>query len=137
MNKIIKLYKKIEATLASSKFAFFIILLFAITLSYGTFMESFHGTDYANRLVYKSWFFMGLEGLMFLSIFFAVVVRLPMKKRLYGFYTIHAGLMMMFMGSLFTYLNGIDGSIQIIPNTPAKKVMINEDQLKITFSNSR
>ena len=134
MNKIKNLYKKIEGLLSSAKFAVVIILSFATTLCFGTFMESYHGTEYANRLVYKSWWFMGIEGMMFLSIFFAVVVRLPLKKHLYGFYTIHAGLMMMFMGSLFTYINGIDGSIQIIPNTPSKTIMVNEDYLKVSFS---
>lgn len=133
MNKIKLLYAQVEKTLASAKFAVVIILIFAIALVIGTFIESYNGTDYVNRAVYKAWWFMLIQGLMFLSIFFAVVVRLPLKKRLYGFYTIHAGLMMMFVGSVFTYINGIDGSIQILPNTPAKKIMVNEDYLKMTF----
>lgn len=135
MNNIKTLYLKIEKVISGVKFAAFIITLFTIALVVGTFQESYHGADYANRLIYKAWWFMGIEVLMFLSIFMAVVVRLPPKKRLYGFYTIHSGLMILFIGSLFTYINGVDGSIQLLPNTPAKRIYVNEDHVKISFSN--
>lgn len=135
MNKIKALYIKLEKILSSAKFAVVIISIFTLALVFGTFMESFHGADYASRLVYKSWWFILLEILMFLSIVMAVVVRLPLKKRLYGFYTIHSGLVILFIGSLFTYINGVDGSIQIIPNTPANKILIDRDYIRITFKN--
>lgn len=137
MQKLTALYQKFEKLVSGVKFAAFIITVFAIALVVGTFQESYHGADYANRIVYKAWWFMGIEILMFLSIFMAVVVRLPPKKRLYGFYTIHAGLMILFIGSLFTYINGVDGSIQLLPNTPAKRIFVNEDYLKINFSKNR
>ena len=95
MEKIFDIYKKIEAILSNVKFAVVIISLFTVALIYGTFMESYHGTDYANRLVYKAWWFMLIQLGMFLSIFMATVVRLPLKKRLYGFYVIHAGLIVL------------------------------------------
>ena len=81
------------------KFAVTIILLFAASLTYGTFMESYHGTDYANRLVYKSFPFMGLQLCMFLSILTATLQRFPMKRHLYGFYVLHLGLLILFLGS--------------------------------------
>ncbi len=126
-------YSKVEKVLSGVKFAAVIISLFTLALVVGTFVESYHGADYASRLIYKSWWFMAIEALMFVSIFMALVVRLPPKKRLYGFYTIHIGLMIIFIGSLFTYINGIDGSIQLLPNTPSKSIFINEDYLQITF----
>ncbi|MAZ47915.1 MAG: hypothetical protein CME65_05090 [Halobacteriovoraceae bacterium] len=135
MEKILKIYKQVEATLANVKFAVVIISLFTIALIYGTFMESYHGTDYANRLVYKAWWFMLIQLGMFLSIFMATVVRLPMKKRLHGFYVIHAGLLILFMGSFFTYINGVDGILQLLPNTPASSVSLSEDILKVDFQN--
>ena len=131
MNKIKNLYSKLEKVLSGVKFAVVIILLFAIALTFGTFMESYHGTDYANRLVYKSWWFITIEVLMFVSIVMATIVRLPPKKRLYGFYTIHSGLIILFIGSFFTYINGVDGSLQLLPNTPARKIFIDEDVLVI------
>ena len=136
MNDFKLLYSKFEKFFASAKFAVIIITIFTVTLIYGTFMESYHGADYANRLVYKSWWFILIELLMFTSIVMATIVRLPYKKRLKGFYIIHSGLVILFIGSFFTYINGIDGSIQLLPNTPSRKILINEDILKISFINS-
>lgn len=134
MEALLRYYKIFEKTVSNVKFAVVIITLFTLALVFGTFMESYHGADYAGRLVYKSWWFILIELGIFVSVFMATVVRLPAKKRLYGFYTIHAGILILFIGSFFTYINGIDGSIQLLPNTPAHKVLINEDVLKIEFT---
>jgi hypothetical protein len=96
-------------------------------------MESYHGTEYANKLVYKSVPFIFLQGLMFLSILMATLLRLPLKKQLYGFYTIHSGLIVLFVGSVATYITGIDGSMTLPPNTPNRFVSLNEDILTIKF----
>lgn len=133
MNTVISYYRKIELFFGNMKFAVVIILLFAISLAVGTFMESYHGTEYANRLIYKSIWFMGIQFCMFLSILFATLIRLPMKKHLYGFYVIHAGLIILFIGSFITYQSGVDGSITLTPNLPARQIQINDDELKIQF----
>lgn len=131
MNALIHTYRKVELFFGNLKFAVFIILIFAIALTYGTFMESYHGTDYANRLVYKSLWFMAIQFAMFLSILFATLIRLPLKKHLYGFYVIHAGLIILFLGSFITYQSGLDGTITLSPNLPAREIQVNEDELKI------
>ena len=113
MDTLISNYRKIENFFGNLKFAVVIIALFAIFLGYGTFMESYHGTEYANRLVYKSIFFMLIQFCMFLSIFFATMIRLPPRKHLYGFYVIHTGLIILFLGSFITYQSGIDGNITL------------------------
>jgi hypothetical protein len=134
MNTFFTYFHKTEKMLGHVKFAVSIIAIFAIYLTYGTFMESYHGTDYANRLVYKSWPFMGVQFLMFLSILVATLQRLPMKKHLYGFYVIHLGLITLFLGSFITYQAGVDGNLTLAPNTPASEVMLNTDQLKLQFT---
>jgi hypothetical protein len=133
MNNLLRTYRKVELFFGNMKFAVFIILVFAVTLAYGTFMESYHGPEYANRLVYKSWWFMGIQFGMFLSILFATLLRLPPKKTLYGFYAIHAGLITLFLGSFVTYQSGVDGTISLAPNLPARQVQVNEDEFKIQF----
>jgi hypothetical protein len=133
MNTILDYYRKVELFFGNLKFAVFIIVLFALALGYGTFMESYHGTEYANRLVYKSFWFMGIQLGMFLSILFATLIRLPVKKHLRGFYVIHAGLIILFLGSFVTYQSGVDGTITLSPNLPARQIQINEDELRIQF----
>ena len=133
MDTIIAYYRKIELFFGNLKFAVVIITAFAICLGYGTFMESYHGTEYANRLVYKSLLFMGIQFCMFLSIFFATLIRLPPKKHLYGFYVIHAGLLTLFAGSFITYQSGIDGTLTLAPNQPNRQIQLSDDEFKIQF----
>ena len=133
MEPIIKAYRKVELFFGNVKFAVVIILVFAVYLAVGTFMESYHGTEYANRLIYKSLPFMGVQFLMFLSIVLATTIRFPMKKHLYGFYTIHAGLIILFLGSFVTYESGVDGTLTLAPNLPNREIQLNEDELKIGF----
>lgn len=133
MNTLMHYYRKVELFFGNMKFAVVIITLFAIYLGYGTFMESYHGTEYANRLVYKSMPFMLVQFGMFLSILFATLIRLPPKKHLYGFYVIHAGLIILFLGSYITYQSGVDGSITLAPNLATRDIMINQDELSIQF----
>jgi hypothetical protein len=133
MNNLVSTYRKIELFFGNMKFAVVIILLFAISLGYGTFMESYHGTEYANRLIYKSLWFMGIQFGMFLSILFATLLRLPMKKHLYGFYVIHAGLITLFIGSYITYQSGVDGTVTLSPNLPSRQIQLSDDELKIQF----
>lgn len=129
MNTFFATYKKLENMLGHVKFAVTIILIFTAYLIYGTFMESYHGTDYANRLVYKSLPFMAVQLLMFLSILVATLQRLPMKRHLYGFYVLHLGLLILFLGSFVTYQAGVDGNMTLAPNTPTRQVQLNTDQL--------
>ena len=133
MNTIISYYRKVELFFGNAKFAVVIITIFAVVLGYGTFMESYHGTEYANRLVYKSFPFMALQFCMFLSIMFATLIRLPAKKHLYGFYTIHTGLITVFLGSFVTYQSGVDGSLTLAPNQASRQVQLSDDQFKIQF----
>lgn len=126
-----RLYKKIERTVGGLKFAVIIILVFTILMIIGTFLESWYGTDYANRIIYKTPIFMGVQFLMMLSIIFATLIRLPIKKRLYGFYVIHSGLIIIGIGSFTTYVAGIDGSIYLAPLTPSREIILNDDIIEI------
>lgn len=131
MDTLIAYYRKVELFFGNLKFAVVIITLFAICLGYGTFMESYHGTEYANRLVYKSLFFMGIQFCMFLSIVFATLIRLPPRKHLYGFYVIHTGLITLFLGSFITYQSGVDGTMTLAPNQATRNIQLSTDEFKM------
>ncbi|MBY0415465.1 MAG: cytochrome c biogenesis protein ResB, partial [Bdellovibrionales bacterium] len=89
--------------------------------------------DFANRTVYKTFGFMLIQFGMLMSIIFAAFLRLPPKKRLYGFYTIHSGLIIIGVGSMITYIAGVDGSINLAPNEPSRQVTLTQDVLKFTY----
>ena len=126
-------FKRVERVLGGLKFAVIIIVLFALFMIVGTLLESYSGADFANRLIYKSWPFILIQAFMFTSICFAAFLRLPPKKRLYGFYTIHTGLICVGLGALITYICGIDGNIFLPLNESARTVLLKDDLLKIHF----
>jgi hypothetical protein len=126
-------WDKVGRFLGSLKFAIVVISLFTLGMILGTFLESYYGTDFANRIVYKTFPFMLIQFGMFVSIIFAAVLRLPPKKRLYGFYVIHSGLIIIGLGSLITYIAGVDGQISLAPNEPNRQVILSKDILKITY----
>jgi hypothetical protein len=126
-------WQKWEKTLGGLKFAVILLLLFALSMAIGTFLESYYGTDFANRVLYKKFPFMLLQFGMFISILFAAFLRLPPKKRLYGFYTIHSGLICLGCGSFITWYAGVDGNIILPPNEPSREVILNQDVFKIHY----
>ena len=128
-------FYKIEKFFGNLKFAVSIILIFTLMMIIGTFIESSSGAEFANRLIYKNWPFILIQSLMFLSIFFAATLRLPPRKKLYGFYIIHSGLIIIGCGSFITYYSGIDGNILLYPNTPNRTVVLNDDQLYLNYPN--
>lgn len=132
-----KALKNLERNIGGLKFAVFIISLFALAMTIGTFLESYYGTDFANRMIYKTWWFMFIQFLIFLSIIFAATLRLPPKKRLYGFYTIHSGLIIIGIGSLITYIFGIDGQITLASKETNRTVILSKDVLKATFPDEK
>ena len=125
---------QIERTLGGPKFAVGLLILFSLCMIVGTFCESYYGTEFAGRLIYKNPLFMGLQLCMFLSIAFAALLRLPPRKRLYGFYTIHSGLILIGAGSFVTYYSGIDGQIYLPPQTPSRDILLGEDILQIRYT---
>lgn len=134
MKRLFKIdWNKVERTIGGMKFAVIIILLFSLAMIIGTFLESYYGTDFANRTVYKTFAFMLIQFGMLMSIIFAAFLRLPPKKRLYGFYTIHSGLIIIGVGSMITYIAGVDGNITLAPNEPNRQVILSKDVLKITY----
>lgn len=126
-------WNEVERTIGGLKFAVILILLFSLSMIIGTFLESYYGTDFANRTVYKTFAFMFIQFGMLMSIIFAAFLRLPPKKRLYGFYTIHAGLITIGVGSMITYIAGVDGNITLAPNEPNRQVILTKDVLKFTY----
>ncbi|MBT5093785.1 MAG: hypothetical protein HOM21_06060 [Halobacteriovoraceae bacterium] len=133
LDKLEKKYKNLEKSIGGLKFAVLIILTFTGLMIIGTFVESYLGTEFAGRAVYKTLPFMGIQFFLFLSILFATFLRLPPKKRLYGFYVIHSGLILIACGSFVTFYSGLDGHITLPPNEPTRYIELNQDVLEIIF----
>lgn len=128
-------WKEFERFFGGLKFAVILIIIFALCMIAGTLLESYYGTEFANKALYKTFPFMFLQSLIFLCIILAAFVRLPPKKHLYGFYTIHTGLVLIGMGSFITYIAGIDGHVTLAPNSPTREIVLPQDVFIISKPN--
>jgi hypothetical protein len=122
---------------ATLRFAIPVLAALATAMIVGTMFESKWGSQFASRAVYHTPWFYVILCCIALSVTLAVVDRLPPKKRLSGFYLIHAGLICILFGSLLTRLLGIDGQIELHPQTPSAQIKVFEPELTLSLGSLR
>ncbi|WP_415062484.1 cytochrome c biogenesis protein ResB [Bdellovibrio sp.] len=127
-----KILKTIWKISGSAKFAIPLLGVFTLAMIVGTIVESRLGTHFATRAVYFTWWFFVIQGLMVLSLIVAVLDRLPVRKRLTGFYIVHAAIVLIIAGSVVTKIKGLDGELQLSPDEAAQLVRVNEDQIYVS-----
>lgn len=101
--------KTIFKLLASLKLAVILLVLLLVGLSVGTIIESRAGVATAGRLVYYSWWFLGLQGLFALNVALSIADLFPWGKKRIGFLMLHASLLLIFAGSAMTYFLKVEG----------------------------
>ncbi len=130
-------WKKIETFLGGTKLAVIILVIYTALMITGTFVESFYGAEFANKLIYKSIFFIFLQAILLISVAMSLMNRLPYKRNLTGFYIVHVGLILIFIGGYLTYHSGIDGQITLGPNSPNRVVLLDDDVLYLRYESGK
>ena len=103
--------KKLVDTLASLKLAVVLLVLLLIGLSAGTILESRSDAETAGRIVYYSWWFLGLQGLFAVNVACSIASHFPWGKKRVGFVTTHASLLLIFAGAALTYFGKVEGRL--------------------------
>jgi hypothetical protein len=80
----------------------------------GTLVESWYGRPAALQVVYGTWWFVTLLGLLGLNIFFAAVKKWPWQRHQVGFLITHVGLLTLVTGGVVDSLLGTTGSIALV-----------------------
>jgi hypothetical protein len=94
--------------------ALVLLAAFAAVLGLGIFVESAYGARSAQQLVYQTWWFALLLGLLGTNIFFAAVKKRPWKRQQTGFLITHVGLLTLVAGGLVSSLGGVHGVMTLI-----------------------
>src|SRR5512136_2645325 len=97
--------------LASLKLGVILLVLLLIGLAVGTIIESGQGVEAAGRLVYYSWWFLGLQGIFALNVALSIADHFPWGKKRIGFLVLHASLLLIFAGSAITYFFKVEGNL--------------------------
>ncbi len=108
-----KILDRIWQFFASVKLTIVLLLLLAAAMAYGTWVETAHSNGAARILIYRTWWFDGLIGLLALNLIGCTLRRAPYKPHQAGWITTHIALLIIMAGSVITHRFGIQGSLYI------------------------
>src|SRR6476661_2504624 len=104
---------KTARTLGSLQLAICTGVVFTFAMIIGTCLESWYSSKIAQQLVYYSWWFTALLGLLACSIFFAAIKKWPWKKHQTGFLITHVGLLTLLTGGVLNSFWGVDAMMPL------------------------
>ena len=118
--------KAVIRALASLKLAVSLIIVLAAVIAVATILETKHGRQYSQWFVYHSSWFIGLLGLLGVSVFCAAYVRWPWKRHQTGFVITHAGLLVLLTGWILTLWHGIEGDVVLREGESTNALMLSQ-----------
>jgi len=116
---------RVAKLVGSLQIAVIVLVVLVVVLTIGTMVESWYTGKLAQELIYRTWWFNALMGVLFLNIFFAAAKKWPWKKHQTGFVITHIGLELMIIGGVVNSLYGVDSIMQLVSQETEQAV--NED----------
>ncbi|MDX2119298.1 MAG: cytochrome c biogenesis protein ResB [Planctomycetota bacterium] len=117
--------------LGSVQLAVPVMVLVAIGLGVGTYLESAQNVRIARQYVYGAPWFVAVMALMCVSLIFAVVARYPWKRRHIGFITVHAGLVALVVAGFWSMFGRVEGHLALSEGTQANIMETADEQLEV------
>ncbi len=117
--------------LGSVQLAVPLLAVVSVAMVWGTYIESTQNGKAAKAVVYGSWWFIALMGLVCLSLILAVVTRYPWKRKHVGFMTVHASLIALIFGGFWSLFGRIEGRIVLEQGTSADVLELDEEYLEL------
>lgn len=117
--------------LGSIQLAVPVLVLVAIGLGVGTFLESTRDVRVARQFVYGSWWFLATMALMCVSLIFAVIVRFPWQRKHVGFIMVHAGLVGLIGAGFWSMFERVEGHLALEEGTQSNIMETDQEQLEI------
>jgi len=123
---------RLARLLGSLVMAFSLLLLIAAVLACGTIYEARFGTEAAQHVVYRSWWFQSLLGFLALNLAIAALERLPWQRKHIPFVLAHIGIISMLVGGMLGGRFGIDGQL-IIPEGESRNTLQLAQNLLVAY----
>ncbi len=114
--------------------ALVLIGVLIILMVIGTMAENYNGSEFAYRLIYGRWYFLGAFALLFVYLIFSFISNFPLQRSLSAIYVIKLGLILLGIGCGMTYWMGLTGRITLSPSMPKNDLMLPEDLVTINYA---
>ena len=99
--------------LSSMKFVVLLLLIFAFSIGYATFIENDFGTDSAKALIYNTWWFELLLIILGISLILNMIKHKVFRKDKLAILTFHLSFILILLGAAITRYTGYEGMMQI------------------------
>ena len=111
MSSFSRVLLKIFKFLASIQLAIIVLTSLAVMSAIGTIYEARYDATYAQKMIYHSPLMYFILALLCVNLLNVMIDRWPWRRHHAGFISAHIGIIVLILGSLWTRLEGIDGSI--------------------------
>ncbi|MBF0330824.1 MAG: cytochrome c biogenesis protein ResB [Candidatus Omnitrophica bacterium] len=99
--------------LGSALFTVIISVVLIALLTASTFLESVHGTEFAQKVFYQTRWFDGIFFLLCINIFCSTVLRFPFQKKHIGFLITHIAILVLLAGAFISKNYGTEGEMSL------------------------
>ncbi|MCY4321680.1 MAG: cytochrome c biogenesis protein ResB [Bdellovibrionaceae bacterium] len=118
----------------SIKLAIFILISLAVLTAIGTFVESKYDQEFANKLVYHSFWMASVMLLLSINLTMVLIDRWPWKKKHAPFVLAHFGILTLILGSIFTKYLGVDASLSFKEAESSSTISLSDMEIKVYSS---
>ena len=105
--------KKIVSFISSMFFTVLLLMMFAISIAYATFIENDYGTDTAQALIYQAWWFELLLLVGVINLAGSVVRYKLINRKKWAILMFHLAFILIIIGAGVTRYFGFEGSMHI------------------------
>jgi hypothetical protein len=99
--------------LGSLWLAAMLLILLLVAMACATIYEAAHGTEQAQVVFYKSWWFELLLWLLGANVLLSLLLRFPFSKRQIGFVITHVSILLILVGALVTKVLAVYGRVTL------------------------
>ena len=105
--------KKVATFISSMFFTGILIVIFAISIAYATFIENDYGTITAKILIYDAWWFELLLFIMIVNMFASIFANKLISKKKWSIFLFHVAFVVILIGAAITRYVGFEGNMHI------------------------
>ena len=115
--------KKIISFISSMFFTVLLLMMFAISIAYATFIENDYGTDTAQALIYQAWWFELLLLVGVINLIGSVIRYKLVSRKKWAILMFHLAFVLIIIGAGVTRYFGFEGSMHIREGESTNKVV--------------
>jgi len=128
---ILESMKKVMRTVVGTRAAGVYILMLAVSIAIGTFIENDYGTSSAQKLIYKAGWFTALLILFSLTLIANIIRFRMIQQKKWALFTFHAAIVVILIGAGVTRYLGFEGVVHIRENGTASVFLSDETYLRL------